>query len=112
MILASVAAGDDEAIPPIVLPDPLKPYADQPKVIDAATAVMHLIGTAKFDEASPDSLFAKPPCNAPEIAAFYRGLTLVQAGYFMFISKVERGFESVDSPHLAMAEDRTLVPAA
>jgi hypothetical protein len=37
-------------------------------------------------------------------------MTLMQVGYFIFINKVERGFEAVDSPHLLVAENLALVP--
>jgi hypothetical protein len=102
--LSSSSAADTDKIPPIVIPANLRPYSEENAVIKAATAVIGLLATAKFDE--PNSPFINPPCTTPEITAFYRGMTLMQATYFMFINKMERGFESVDSPH--RAEDRSM----
>lgn len=108
---SSIAAEPDQ-MPPIELPASLKPYSDERNVLAAAEGVIKLMGTAKFSEPEADSPFGKEPCNMPEIASFYRGMTLMQAGYFMFISKVERGFESTDSPHVALGAGFALVPAS
>lgn len=100
---------EGDKIPPIVLPAALAPYSDEGKVTAATIGVLGLLGTAKFVEPAADSMWDKPPCNAPDILSFYRGMTLMQAGYFIFINKVERGFESVDSPHVTLAQDFALV---
>src|SRR5262245_45844463 len=85
--------GDDgESIPSIMLPPSLHAYSDEGRVVEAVTTVIGVLGTAKFEEPDANSPLSKPPCNAPEVLAFYRGMTLMQAGYFMFINKVERGF--------------------
>ena len=89
------------------------------KVIDAAESAIRLIGTAKFDELRADEYdftiaktLAKPPCDVPEIASIYRGMTLVKAGYYVFINKMERGFESLDTPHPTGSPDGAAVPPA
>ena len=103
LLIATAAADNQNHFPPVSLPDPLKPYADETKTIDGATEVLHLLSTARFDEPQPRPTQAqvdsKPTCASAEVASFYRGLTLVQAAYFMFISKTERGYEAVESPH-------------
>lgn len=77
-----------EDVPAIELPKPLAPYADVENVIGAATAVIKLLGTATFEEAAADGALAKAPCNTQEMGGFYRGMTLMQAGYFIFINKM------------------------
>jgi hypothetical protein len=93
---------EGDKMPSITLPTPLQPYSDEGRVTTAGAGVMGLVGTARFEDPAADSLLGKSPCNVPEILAFYRGMTLMQAAYFIFINKVERGFESVDSPHAAL----------
>lgn len=109
--MGSTIGAEADKIPAIELPDTLKLYSDESRVLEAAEGVIRLLGAARFKEPEADSPFAKEPCNAPDIVSFYRGMTLMQAGYFIFISKVERGFESTDSPHVALGANRTLVPA-
>src|SRR4029078_2823100 len=99
----------DDSAPPIELPAPLRPYSDAAKVIGGAKGVIGLLADAKFEVPAADSPFGKPPCNDAETAAIYRGLTLVQASYFIFGSKVERGFESTDSPHVFIGDDFALL---
>jgi peptidoglycan/xylan/chitin deacetylase (PgdA/CDA1 family) len=99
------------AMPPITLPASLKPYSNTGSVIGAADGIIRLLGTAEFSEAPTDSVLGKAPCNTADLGAFYRGMTMMQAGYFMFINKMERGFEAVDSPHVALAADHHFIPA-
>lgn len=109
--VAPATADDRSKMPSIELPAALKPYSNESNVLEAATGVLKLLATAAFDEPEADSPFAKERCNTPDMASFYRGMTLMQAGYFMFINKVERGFEATDSPHFALGEGFALVPA-
>lgn len=109
-LAGSSAAFAAEGIPAIELPAGLRPYADDGKVIAGAKEIIGLFDKVEFDAPPADSPFAKAPCNDEQTGSFYRGVTLVQAGYFMVINKIERGFVSVESPNLKLLEDRRLVP--
>jgi hypothetical protein len=105
-------ASEPEDMPPIELPASFKPYAYVSKVIDAAASAIKLLGTAKFDDLPTDNALVTPPCNASTIASFYRGMMLVKAGYYVFINKMERGFESLDTPHPTELPQAAAVPPA
>lgn len=109
--MAQSRAAEPYEIPTIELPAPLQPYADAENVIEKAVSIIRLLGTAKFNEPPSESPLSKAPCNTADISAFYRGMTLMQTGYFIFINKMERGFEAVDSPHFEQDSEGYLAPA-
>jgi hypothetical protein len=98
------------AVPPIEIPHALKAYMDADNVAVIAKEIIGLLGSVKFDQPGSESPFAKAPCNDAATTAFYRGMVLSQAAYFIFINKSERGFIAVDSPHLRLDDDNSLHP--
>ncbi len=76
------------------MPDRLQSYAEDGRVQRSASAVIDLLRSAEF-AITRDGLLAG--CGNAEVLAFYRGIHLVQTGYYLFASQQETGrFEDIN----------------
>ena len=90
-----IAHAEQIVLPPLELPEQLRPYANISEVLTAATEVISLLKTAKV-LTRPSS--ARPPnCNRKEILSVYRGMAATQATYKLFVNRVELGWLSTES---------------
>lgn len=104
----ALTQGEDAASIGPVIPRELKAYADPALTLKNVASVVSLLGTAQIErwvyehesngKKVQTDFGLTEHCDTPKYQAFYRGMHIAHAGYYLFLARQEVGWFEYESP--------------
>ena len=112
VILLLVATGVVVAqVPAIETPEPLRPYTSTQDVLKTAGELIDLLASARFEVTGEYTKkdYLSGNCDVEEYHSVFRGYQLMKTVYFVFTSKMERGWYDPNPPGYPIEESLGLM---